>query len=125
MDTNETTTERVVRHHLQTFLAQTGVETIVADYDDDASFVTEDRRYAGKEEIAEFFAAFLGALPPGAVDRFELRSLRIDGDVAFITWCVDGVVGLGTDTFVVRDGRIVTQTFAMHASAGRPDAAAA
>jgi len=36
--------------------------------------------------------------------------------MAFITWSVAGAIPLGTDTFVVEDGRIVSQTFAMHAA---------
>lgn len=35
--------------------------------------------------------------------------------VAYITWSVGNELPLGTDTFVVRDGKIVSQTFAMYA----------
>jgi hypothetical protein len=85
-----------------------------ADYDEDARFHTEERAYRGKREIREFFTRFLASLPPGATKRFALRALVIDGDLAFITWAVAPEVPLGTDTFVVRRGRIVRQTFVMH-----------
>jgi ketosteroid isomerase-like protein len=109
-------TEDVVRKHLRAFLEQRGVEAIVADYHDDARFHAQDRVYRGKREIGEFFDAFLASLPPRAVERFELRTLRIDGDLAYITWSVGDDVPLGTDTFVVRGGKIVSQTFAMYAA---------
>jgi len=38
-----------------------------------------------------------------------------DGDVAYISWVAetaDNTYELGTDTFVVRDGRIAAQTYA-------------
>ena len=107
-------TEAVVRHHLQAFVEQQGLDAILADYTDDACFLSEGRAYCGKAAIREFFEAFIAALPPRAIGEFALRSLRVQGDVAYITWSAGPDVPLGTDTFVVRSGRIVSQTFAMH-----------
>jgi hypothetical protein len=119
MTVDTSTTETVVRHHLEAFLEQKGVAAIVRDYADDARFLTEDTIYRGRSEIHDFFAGFLDSLPVGAIDRFTLRCLRVDGDIAYITWCVGSDIPLGTDTFVVADGRIVAQTFAMHAGPAR------
>ena len=107
-------TEAVVRAHLTAFLEQRGIDAILADYHDDARFHSEERVYEGKREIGEFFTAFLASLPPGAIPRFALRTLAVDGELAFITWAVAPEIPLGTDTFVVRRGKIVRQTFAMH-----------
>ena len=117
MGARPSVTESVVRNHLQSFLDQKGVDAIVEDYDDDARFVAESRTYHGKREIAGFFEAFIASFPPGAIQRFSLRALRVEDEIAYITWSVPGFVLLGTDTFVVRGGRIVSQTFAMHATA--------
>jgi ketosteroid isomerase-like protein len=107
------TTEIVVRNHLEAFIEQKGVDAIVSDYDDDARFLTEDRVYRGKQEIRGFFRDFLASLPVGAIDHFALRALRVHRTVAYITWCVGSDISLGTDTFVVEYGKIVAQTFAM------------
>jgi hypothetical protein len=115
MNDEQSVTETVVRNHLEAFLAQKGVAAIVADYDEGARFLTESRIYRGKPEIGDFFRDFIAALPAGAIDRFTLRSMQVDRDVAYITWSVGSDIPLGTDTFVVGDGRIVSQTFAMHA----------
>ena len=88
---------------------------ILSDYDDDARFHSEASTYRGKGEICEFFENFIASLPPGAAQSFSLRTLRVDGDVAYITWSAGREIPLGTDTFVVRNGRIVSQTFAMYA----------
>lgn len=109
------TTETVVRSHLQSFIQQKGIAAILSDYGEDACFLSEDRTYRGKGEIRQFFEGFIAALPPQAVDRFALRSLRVADDVACITWSVGQDLPFGTDTFVVRDGKIVAQTFAMYA----------
>ncbi len=110
-------TDSVVRKHLQAFVERKGVDAILRDYDDDARFLTEAGTYHGKREIGRFFEGFIASLPADAVERFELRTLRVDGEVAYITWSVGDLVALGTDTFVVRNGRIVSQTFAMHSAA--------
>ena len=115
MNARSSDTEAVVRNHLQTFLEKKGVAAILTDYDDNASFHSEARTYRGKNEIREFFEGFMASLPPGAADSFSLRTLRVEGDLAYITWSAGREVPFGTDTFVVRDGRIVSQTFATYA----------
>lgn len=105
-------TESVVRRHLTAFLEQQGIPAIVADYDDDARFLTEQATFHGKSEIGGFFASFIDALPDGAFDRFALRTLRIHDDLAYITWSVGDEFPLGTDTFVVSNGKITLQTYA-------------
>jgi ketosteroid isomerase-like protein len=112
-------TETVVRHHLRAFLEQKGLAAIVSDYDDDAHFYSEAKIYRGKQEIHGFFNDFLASLPAAAMDRFTLKSLHVDGHIAYITWCVGSDIPLGTDTFVVDHGKIVSQTFAMYAVAAQ------
>ncbi|WP_433782139.1 nuclear transport factor 2 family protein [Actinomycetospora sp. CA-101289] len=119
MDLATSATETVVRHHLDALLERRGVAAIVSDYDPDARFITEDRTYRGTQEIHEFFDGFIAALPAGAIEHFTLRSLRVERDVAYITWCVADDIPLGTDTFVVDNDKIVAQTFAMHAVVAR------
>lgn len=114
MDAQSSDTEVVVRRHLHTFLQQQGVDAIVSDYADDACFLSEDDAYRGKQAIGGFFETFIASLPAGAIREFALRSLRIDGDLAHITWSAGPRLPLGTDTFIVRDGKIVSQTVAIY-----------
>lgn len=115
MKTSSSTTESVVRNHLRAFLNQDGIDAILEDYALDATFLSESRTYRGKSEIRGFFEDFIAALPPQAIRQFLLRSLRCEDNVAYITWSAGDELPLGTDTFVVRGGKIVSQTFAMYA----------
>jgi len=114
MSTRSSVTESVVRNHLQAFVQQRGVPAILSDYDENARLYGEARAYEGKQEIGAFFTDFIASLPDGAISRFSLRSLRVDGNIAYITWSAGEDIPLGTDTFVVRNGKIVSQTFAMY-----------
>ncbi|HEU4664069.1 MAG TPA: nuclear transport factor 2 family protein [Dokdonella sp.] len=114
MNTQHEQTERVVRNHLQSFVEHKGLDAILADYDERAIFIAESKVYRGKPQIREFFEGLMQALPADAAERFSLSSLWVEGTLAYITWSVGGAVPLGTDTFVVDHGKIVSQTSALY-----------
>jgi hypothetical protein len=66
------------------------------------------------ERLAQSFPRlFKEFAKPGM--SFEMLRQEIDGDTAYIVWkaeTADNRFELGTDTFIVKDGRIVAQTFA-------------
>ena len=87
MNQNAATQKTIVRHHLQAFVEQAGLDAILSDYADDACFLSEDRAYCGKQAIRAFFEAIhRRRFPSQAIDQFTLRSLRVQGNVAHITW---------------------------------------
>ena len=110
----DTETEDVVTRHLIAFTEQLGVDAILEDYADGACLHGDAGTWRGKEAIGGFFEDFLAALPPGSVQKFKLRTLRVEGSLAYITWSAGDAIPLGTDTFVVHKGKIVSQTFAMY-----------
>jgi len=101
MNTESTVTETVVRNHLQAFLEQKGIAAILNDYDEDARFFSEAKIYQGKQESHGFFMDFVGSLPPGAIDHFSLRSLRVDGNIAYITWSAGTGIPLGISMYTI------------------------
>jgi hypothetical protein len=119
MNSESSVTETVIRNHLQAFLEQKGIAAILDDYDDNARFYSEAEIYRGKREIRRFFTDFITSLPAGGIDHFSLRSQRVDGSIGYITWSVGSDIPLGTDTFVVNNGKIVSQTFAMYAASAQ------
>ncbi|MFQ5855120.1 MAG: nuclear transport factor 2 family protein [Anaerolineae bacterium] len=108
-----TPTQAVLEHHLQAF--GEGIEAIMADYTDDSVVITPEATYRGLAEIRAFFIAFVEALPEGIWDAFTLKRQEVVGEVAYIHWEANPWFPLGTDTFVVRDGKIAFQTFAAYA----------
>ncbi len=105
-------TEKVLDRHLKSF-ARHDLEGILSDYAPDAVLFTPERPLRG-EEIKRFFQALLREFgKPGAT--FNLTHQSVEGDYGYILWTAetaDNVYGLGTDTLVVRDGKIVVQSFA-------------
>lgn len=108
-------TEDVLDHHLQAFGAG-DLSGILQDYTNDSVIMTPDGAVLrGPEQATPLFEAFLAEFAkPGA--SFSLGQKVIDGETAYITWSAetaDNVYELGTDTFWIHDGKILTQTFAV------------
>lgn len=105
-------TEEVVEQHLRCFFAG-DLEGILSDYAPDAIFFTPEGPLRGADEIRTLFQAMMAEFgKPGAA--FSMKHQCIEGDYAYILWTAetaDNVYELGTDTFVVRDGKIVAQSF--------------
>ena len=108
------TTEAVLNHHLQAFLAG-DVDETMKDYTEDSVLIVPDKTLEGLDSIREAFSNFFsGLFKPGTYD-FTMDRTEVVGEVAYIVWhsVNQGAdVKLGTDTFVIRDGKIVLQTFA-------------
>ena len=107
-------TQAVLDHHLAAFMAG-DTDMVLEDYTDDSVVMTVDGTFRGREALRPVFASFFSTLfAPGTYD-LTMDYTEVVGDVAFISWqakCGEADVRLGTDTFVVRDGKIVAQTFA-------------
>jgi ketosteroid isomerase-like protein len=105
------TTQEVLTHHLNCFGDIAGT---MADYSAEARFFTPGGLLRGSEAIRRFFVRlFEEFAKPGM--SFEMLQREVDGDTAYIVWkaeTADNRFELGTDTFVVQNGKIVTQTFA-------------
>jgi predicted SnoaL-like aldol condensation-catalyzing enzyme len=86
----------------------------MTDYTDESRFFTPDGMLRGSEAIRLFFARlFEEFAKPGM--SFEMVRQEVCGDTAYIVWkaeTADNHFEVGTDTFIVQNGKIVTQTFA-------------
>jgi ketosteroid isomerase-like protein len=106
-------TNDVLEHHLQCF-GGGDLEGILSDYTADAVLFTPDGPLIGPDAIRPLFEAMFAEFgKPGA--SFAMQTQSVEGDYAYILWTAetaDNVYELGTDTFVVRDGKIVAQSLA-------------
>jgi ketosteroid isomerase-like protein len=107
------TTTEVVQHHLQSFGAG-DLGGILSDYAPDALLFTPEGTLRGPAAIRTLFVAMLEEFSKPGSD-FKLQQKQVDGDHAYIVWTAqtaDNLYELGTDTFYVREGKIVVQSFA-------------
>ena len=103
------TPEEVFQHHAQA-LGAGDLDEIVADYSDDAVYISPSGVLRGLEGIRAAFTQLLADVPNAA---WDLKTQIYDGDVLFLEWAADAAatrVEDGIDTFVFRDGLIRVQT---------------
>ena len=107
-------TQAVLNHHLAAFGAG-DVDEILSDYTDESVLITPDGPIRGRDALRSASGGlFSGLFAPGTYE-FVMDASHVEGEVAHIIWhadCPSADVSLGTDTFVVRDGKIAVQTFA-------------
>ena len=106
-------TRDVLDHHVKCF-GEGDLKGILSDYAPGAVLFTPDGPHKGADAIRPLFQAMFAEFgKPGAA--FSMKQESVEGDYAYILWTAetaDNVYELGTDTFVVRDGKIVAQSFA-------------
>jgi uncharacterized protein (TIGR02246 family) len=103
------TPEEVFQHHAQA-LGAGDLDEIVADYTDDAVFITPAGVQRGKDGIRAAFTQLLADVPNAA---WDLKTQIYEHDVLFLEWAADAAATFvedGIDTFVFRDGLILVQT---------------
>lgn len=106
-------TSAVIKNHLKCF-GDRNLDGILSDYASDAVLFTPEGTLRGVESIRGLFQAMLAEFgKPGT--SFQLNRLSVEGNHGFILWTAqtaENVYELGTDTFVVHDGKIQVQSFA-------------
>ena len=110
---DEAKTKEVLDHHWATFQFN-DLEGVMADYTDESILITPDRTFKGLKEIRENFVGAFDAFPSGST-TMKLHKSVVSQDVAYIIWEASGPkvkISYGTDTFIIKDGKIVRQTYA-------------
>lgn len=106
-------TTAVIDRHLEAFSGG-HVEDLIRDYTETSTLITQDATHRGRDAIRDFFRGLLSEhFTPGTYD-FTMDVVRAEGDTVYIAWhasCELVDVVLATDTFVLHDGKIATQTY--------------
>ena len=108
--TAEMSTQAVLQNHLRA--ARIGVEAVMEDFTDHSVLITHQATYRGLAEIRGFFTALFKDLPAGFFEAMKMHRQEVVGEVAYILWERKPQIPYATDTFVVRNGKILVQTFA-------------
>lgn len=105
---------QTIERHLAMFQAG-DVEGLMLDYAEDCVLMVDDQVMAGHAAVRPFFQHVFTAMFPGGV-KLAMESTATSGDVTLIKWSArtpDLVVSMGTDTLVLRDGKIRVHTAAL------------
>lgn len=106
------TTRDIIDRHLNAFFAY-DVPGVLSDYGKDIVFFTANGPLNGVDAVRPLFETLIAEFKqPGS--SFNMQQYSVEGNHGYILWNAetpDNVYEMATDTFVVRDGRIVAQSF--------------
>ena len=103
---------QLLRQHIEAMIRR-DLDMIMDDYTEASVIITPDGQVAGLEAIRKMFRRFFSAVPEGATLKIDRD--YADGNYAYIVWHASSEyidIPMGTDTFVVENGKITFQTYA-------------
>jgi ketosteroid isomerase-like protein len=104
-------TKAIVGKHTRA-MAKGDMEGVLSDYAEGSVVYWAEGASRGLEEIQGFVQTFFDTVPEGFWKNAKTLQAVFDGQVGYTLWESAGVP-IGTDTYIVRDGKIMVQTFAM------------
>lgn len=102
----------LLTHHLSSFL-NNDLEAVMSDYTSESILITQAATYVGLNEIRGFFTHLMTYFPTGN-SNFQFDKMIVKGQLGYIVWHAKTPTveaPLGSDTFIIEDGKISQQTF--------------
>ena len=107
--TVEEQTVAVMTAHVQA-LGQ-GIDEIMRHYTEESVVFAPEGPCQGLAQIQAYYEAFLATRPDNFLKRFTIVRQDVIGEVAYVIWKAQPYVRIGTDTFIISDGKIALNTF--------------
>jgi len=107
----------VVLHYLRALNGE-NVDAIVEHYAADAVLFTHDGSFRGAGQLRRYFMEHLRNRPRDLVRTFQILQHTIVDDAVYVLWKAEPYVTFASDSYVVRHGKIVLQTWASRGVAG-------
>jgi ketosteroid isomerase-like protein len=109
----EMSTRAILDHQMEAFGAGSADE-IIKDFADDAVLIRPEAVFKGRTAIHGVYSEMFAGLFKPDTYEFEMVAEHVEGEYAYIAWRASNassIVVMGTDTFVVRDGKIIAQSY--------------
>ena len=111
---SQTKTQEILNHHLSAFM-DADIDEILKDFTEESELLTPDGALKGLSAIRSFLEEVFKMVPKGST--FEPKQMIVRDNLAYITWSGESTfvsIPLGTDSFIMENGKILYQTLAAH-----------
>lgn len=112
MSQTTTDTAATLSRHIDAVMSG-NVDAVLENFADDSVVFTPDGIVRGRAAIRKDTETFFATTPLEMMEALKIIRRDVDGEVAYLLWKAEPFVSLAAETFVVRDGKIVAQTFAV------------
>lgn len=111
-------TRAALDRHMAAFGAR-NVDAILQDFTEESVIFSPEGPVRGLAALRAFFVHELEGFTPEIVSNFKVLRQDVDGEVAYMTFSGGPALPFGTDTYVVRGGKIMIETTAAYS--GKPE----
>lgn len=114
MEITKNKTAEIIDHHLSAFM-NADVDEILKDYTEESEILTPQGALKGLSQIRYFFEETFKVVPKGSTLNMMQQLIR--DDIAYLAYSGDSTfvsLPIGTDTFFIKDDKIICQTLAAH-----------
>lgn len=109
-DTSDTAA--TVARHIRAVLSG-DVEATLQNFVEESVVITPDGVVKGLSAIRRDTEAFFTTAPPEMIRAIQIVRQDAEGEIGYLLWKAEPFVTLAAETFLVRDGKIRVQTFAV------------
>jgi len=104
------TTEAVFGHHLQAMTTRQ-LDEVMLDFTEESVVLSQNGVFRGLAEVRAFFEGALNVFTPDVISKLQIANQEVAGDYAYIVWSAAPTILFASDTFYIRDGKIMMQSF--------------
>jgi|SRR6516225_464218 hypothetical protein len=104
-------TQAVLNHHLSAFV-ENNLDEIMKDFTEESEVWLAEGPLKGLAQITGFFTSIFPLFPSGQT-QLNLTQMIVKDEMAYIAWNADSPqahVPIGSDSFLVKNGKILFQT---------------
>ncbi len=104
--------ESTLERHVDALMSG-DIDAVMSNFTDDSVVFTPERILEGLAEIRSDTEMFLKNNPPETLEAIEVIRQDIVGEFVYLLWKSEPSVELAAETYVIRNGKILAQTFAV------------
>lgn len=98
---------------MRMFAGEASYDEVLAFHAEDFIWVSPAGTLQGHEAAREYSARRMAHIPAEAMKGMKIIQTKFIGEYAFLTFKTD-LVPFGTDTFIIRDGKVIFQSNALY-----------
>lgn len=115
MEAVQVTAQATLEHHLEAF-GKNDIDGIMDDYTEQSEVWTPEGAIKGLEDIRSFFSYAFTLFPKDSTS-LNITQMIVNKNRAYIVWTAENAiikVPIGTDSFEIKEGKILWQSAAIH-----------
>jgi ketosteroid isomerase-like protein len=103
-------TETIFKEHFQKVFSLQ-LDAVLEDFTEESVLFSPDGVFRGLDGIRQFYQGAMQLLTPDVLSSVKVHRQEFKGEFAYVVWSAGAIMPLASDTFHLKDGKILMQSF--------------